>query len=76
MARVRVDKQACISCGVCWAMASEVFELDPSTGKSRIREPYRKVDSEKESVGEIPEDLRSAAEGAANACPTGAITVS
>ncbi len=75
MVQVKVNKQTCISCGVCWAMAGDVFELDPATGKSRIKEPYRRVDNENESIGDIPEELRSAAEGAANACPTGSISV-
>ncbi len=75
MAKVRVDKTLCIGCGACWALAPQVFEEDPSTFKSRIKEPYRKVDNENESAGEIPEELVSDAKTAAEGCPTGAITV-
>ena len=70
-----MNKETCISCGVCWSIAPKVFELDPSTGKTRIKEPYLKSDTEKESVGEIPEDLRVEVEKASNNCPVGAITV-
>ena len=75
MAKVRVDKVLCISCGSCWAIAPQVFEQDPATLKSRVREPYRKVDTETESIGEIPPELVSDAKAAADACPVSAITV-
>lgn len=75
MAKVRVDKNLCISCGSCWAIAPQVFEEDPGTFKSRVKEPYRVADSESESVGEIPPELVSDAKAAADACPAGAITV-
>lgn len=75
MAKVRVDKSLCIGCGACWAIAPQIFEEDPETFKSRIREPYRKSDSESESIGEIPAELVNDAKTAAEGCPTGAITV-
>jgi ferredoxin len=75
MARVRVDKETCIACGVCWALAPDIFELDPATGKTRIREPYGKSDNEKESIGEIPENIVETAKNAASSCPTGSIVV-
>ncbi len=75
MPRVTVNKETCISCGVCWSIAPKVFELDPSTGKTRIKEPYLKSDSDKESIGEVPEELRSDVEKAASNCPVGAISV-
>ncbi|MCS7110703.1 MAG: ferredoxin [Ignisphaera sp.] len=75
MARIRVDKDSCIACGVCWALAPDLFELDPPTGKTRVREPYVKNDNEKESIGEIPDALTDAAKNAASSCPTGSIVV-
>ncbi|MEM0093709.1 MAG: ferredoxin [Thermofilum sp.] len=75
MAKVRVDKNLCISCGSCWVIAPQVFEEDPDTFKSRVKEPYRTLDSESESVGEIPSQLVNDAKSAADACPAGAITV-
>lgn len=75
MAIVRVNKDLCISCGVCWALAPDIFELDPTTGKTRVREPYVKNDSERESVGEIPDAIVEAAKNAASSCPTAAIAI-
>jgi ferredoxin len=75
MAKVIVNKETCIACGVCWALAPDIFELDPASGKTRVKDPYRKSDSDKESVGEIPENLVEAAKNAANSCPTGSIRV-
>lgn len=74
--RVAVNKETCIACGVCWALAPDLFELDPTTGKTRIREPYVKNDDETKSEGEIPEGLVEVARNAASACPTASITVS
>ncbi len=73
--KIRVLKEVCISCGLCWALAPEIFELDPVTGRSRIREPYRVSDSESESVGEIPKELEEKAARAVRECPVGAIKV-
>ncbi len=75
MAKVRVDKTLCIGCGACWALAPSVFEEDPESYKSRIKEPYRKTDSDDESTGEIPDNLLDDAKKAAEGCPTGAISV-
>lgn len=75
MAKIRVDKDTCIACGVCWALAPDVFELDPATGKTRIREPYVKSDGEKESVGEIPDTLVETVKNAASSCPTSSIVI-
>lgn len=75
MAKVRVDKSLCISCGSCWAIAPQIFEEDPSTFKCRVSEPYRKLDTESESVGEVPSEFVNDAKSAAETCPAGAITV-
>ena len=75
MAKVTVNKETCIACGVCWSLAPDVFELDPATGKTRIKDPYRKSDSDKESVGEVPDKLLDAVKNAASSCPTGSIKV-
>ncbi len=73
MVKVRVNKETCISCGVCWSLAPEVFEQDPQSSKSRIVEEYRVSDSPGESVGEVPEELREKVESAASSCPTSSI---
>jgi len=75
MPTVKVNKETCIACGVCWSLAPDIFEMDPATGKTRIKDPYRKSDTETESVGEIPEELKETAQNAANSCPTGSIVI-
>lgn len=75
MAKVGVDKNTCIGCGACWALAPQVFEEDLDTYKAKIKELYSKVDTESESTGEIPNDLVADAKTAAEGCPTGSITV-
>ncbi|MCS7132463.1 MAG: ferredoxin [Aigarchaeota archaeon] len=72
---VKVNKNTCITAGVCWSLAPDIFEYDPTTGKTRIKDPYRKDDTSFESIGEIPERMKEIAKGAADVCPTLSITV-
>ncbi|MDW8021652.1 MAG: ferredoxin [Nitrososphaerota archaeon] len=72
---MKVDKNTCITAGVCWSIAPDIFEYDPASGKTRIRDPYRKVDTGSESIGQIPEVLKDVAKSAAEVCPTSSITV-
>lgn len=60
--KVTLDKDLCISCGVCNAICPEVFDWDDD-GKMKTL------------MDEVPDDLVAAAEEAAAACPTGAIVV-
>ncbi len=58
---VNIDKDACIGCGACVALAPQLFQLDTDTMKSKVvKQP--ETDEEKEL-----------AKQAAEACPTGAI---
>jgi ferredoxin len=59
--KVKVDKETCIGCGTCIAVAPEIFEFD-SDGKSKPK-------------SEIVEDqnLIEKAKDAAAACPTHSI---
>lgn len=75
MAKVVVNKELCIACGVCWALVPDVFEMDPPTGKTRIKPPYMVKDDDKTSEGNIPSDLVDVTKNAASSCPTGAISV-
>ena len=61
--RVRVDKDKCIACGACVAIAPEIFEF-AEDGKSEA----------KIEVIEEPNLIEKAKE-ARDACPTGAIIV-
>lgn len=62
MTRVSVDSDRCEGHGQCVMMAFEVFELDDS-GKARVL------------VEEVPDAVQSTVEGAAFACPAGAIVI-
>ncbi len=35
-----LDQNKCISCGVCGAIASDVFVFDDTTGKYKVQNPY------------------------------------
>lgn len=60
--KVTLDKDLCISCGVCNAICPEVFDWDDD-GKM------------KPLVDEVPAEFEGAVQEAADACPTGAISV-
>ncbi len=75
MAKVSVNKELCIACGVCWALAPDVFELDPATGKTKIKPPYLTKDTESVSEGSLPDNIVETTKNAASSCPTGAISV-
>ncbi|AVP55435.1 ferredoxin [Clostridium tetani] len=57
-----VDKEACIGCGLCPSVASEVFEMDDDGKAKAITE----------DVPKGSEDLSKEAEAS---CPTAAISV-
>ncbi|MFA5486126.1 MAG: ferredoxin [Bacilli bacterium] len=60
--KVTLDKDLCISCGVCNAICPQVFDWDDD-GKMKTL------------VDTVPADLVEAAQEAEAACPTGAIRV-
>jgi ferredoxin len=71
--KVSIDRDQCISCGVCWTECPELFEESPDDGKSRITEKHRAAGDT--SAGEAPEALRDSAKAAAEACPVGIIHI-
>ncbi|MDY4787951.1 MAG: ferredoxin [Bacilli bacterium] len=56
-----VNKDACIGCGVCTAIADAVFAL----GEDGLAEAI---------IDEVPQDLEDAANEALNSCPAQAIS--
>ena len=64
-----VDKEACISCGLCPSICPEVFEMQED-GKAGI------YDNGDEAVykNEVPEEVVDSAKEAAEACPVDAIS--
>jgi len=72
MAKVVIDKDTCIGCGACWALAPNFFEQNPDDGKSQIVEQYRAGDP---TVGNAPDDLLNDIKSAAEGCPVSAIKI-
>lgn len=58
--KLKVNKDLCIGCGACQAVANEVFEIEDN-GLARV------------IVDEVPEELREDAMDAKEGCPTSAI---
>lgn len=61
MKKLKVNKSACISCGACVSMVSEVFQ-------------FGNDDTAEVKVDIIPEDLKEEVMDAVAGCPTGAIS--
>ena len=62
MVKVKVDKDKCIGCGVCMALAPEVFEIGED-GKSKVK------------IEDIPGELLEKVKEAAENCPTNSIEI-
>lgn len=58
--KVKVNKDACISCGACIAICEDVFEMNEE-GISTVKKE------------EVPNDLEDQVKDAIESCPTGAI---
>lgn len=58
-----VDKDTCISCGLCPSICPEVFQMEDDDKAGAID-------------AEIPDNVLDAAKDAESSCPTNAITVS
>jgi len=71
--RIRIDRDTCIGCGACAALAPDIFELNRDDGKAQVTEKFRLAGDP--AVGEIPEEAEGDAKSAAEGCPVGAIKV-
>ncbi|NLX64752.1 MAG: ferredoxin [Clostridiaceae bacterium] len=60
--RAWIDRDGCISCGLCASTCPEVFRMDDED----IAEVY---------VDEIPEDVEDMAQEAAESCPVSVIHI-
>lgn len=67
MEKVRVNQEACIGCGACMAIASDVFEINDE-GLAESKEEKNIIDNMDE---ELKNDVMDALEG----CPTSAIQI-
>ena len=71
--KVRIDREECTSCEVCWTVCPEVFEQNPTDSLSQIVEKLRV--GGQPGLGEAGEDLRGCAQDAADSCPVSIIHV-
>ena len=62
--KVKVNQDACISCGACEAICPEVFNLNDE-GLSEVKEDQKNK--------EIKKDLQDQVNDAISSCPTNAI---
>ena len=65
--RVTIDREGCISCGVCWTMCAEFFEENPNDNRCQVVEAYRAGGGVAE--GEAPPNLESAVRGRGGGLP-------
>lgn len=50
--KTKVDEDKCIGCGLCVTIDPDTFELDPETGKSKVKNPQGKDDKKTEEAEE------------------------
>lgn len=74
MPRVTIDRDDCISCGVCWTTCPEFFEESADDGYSKVVDQYMSGGNLGE--GEAPDDLEQCVQDAADGCPVEIIHVS
>lgn len=67
MKKVKVNEEACIGCGACMAIASDVFEINDA-GFAETKEETNNLETMDE---ELKNDVMDALEG----CPTEAIHI-
>lgn len=73
MPKVTIEREECISCGVCWSECPEFFDENPDDGFSMVKEEYQ-ID-EDPAQGNAPDDLEDCVQAAADGCPVEIIHV-
>ncbi len=73
MVKVTIEREGCISCGVCWATCPEVYEQNAEDAKSQITGKFQ-VDGNI-AEGSVEENLTECARQGADGCPVQVITV-
>ncbi|MBI2054034.1 MAG: ferredoxin [Candidatus Staskawiczbacteria bacterium] len=68
MAKIILEKDKCISCGSCWAICEEYFEMGDD-GRSHIK------NVNKAELEELETDDLKCAEAAVEACPVQCIII-
>jgi len=73
MAKVSIDRDGCISCGMCWDLCPDVYEQNPKDSKSQILTSLQKAGNLGEAT--IDSAQENCARQGADACPVSVIIV-
>ncbi len=65
--KVRIDREECTSCALCWDECPDLFEESPDDGYSRVAKAHRSGDDP--ATGTVPAELEECARSAAEGCP-------
>ena len=73
MIKITIDRENCISCGMCWETCPAVYEQNPGDSKSQIILKLQTAGDP--AAGSIAESLVDCAREGADACPVSVISV-
>jgi len=73
MAKVTIDRDGCISCGICWGSCPEVYEQNDNDSKCQINTLLQQMDDLAEAT--IDDSLAECARSGADSCPVSVIIV-
>ena len=65
--KVKIDREECINCGICWEVCPDVFEENADDGWSQIVKNYREGNDP--GSGDFGKDKEDCAREAADGCP-------
>jgi len=71
--KVKIDREECTSCSLCWSDCPQVFEENTDDGWSQIVSKLR-LDNNP-ALGNVPPELEQCAKDAADECPVEVIHV-
>ena len=73
MAKVTIDREGCIGCGMCWDTCPSVYEQNAEDSKSQIISSLQ--DAGNPAIGKIPEKDVDCARQGSDACPVSVISI-
>lgn len=73
MAKIKIDRDGCISCGACWGAWPEIYEQNAEDEKSQIVGKFRVAENIAE--GSVEGTLVECAQQGADGCPVQVISL-
>ena len=73
MAKIKIDRDGCISCGACWGACPEIYEQNAEDEKSQIVGKFRVAENIAE--GSLEGTLVECAQQGADGCPVQVISL-